>query len=219
MTQLLRKRFAELEAQASELANTRAMSRDFNGGADENVNHEQYLAWCVKAKNLLNSACGQDSEHYRAFVEAETYASWSGNLKNFLRTRAVFGAAREDFEGGYLASVRSLVQAEVFDTELEQAKELLVAGYYPAAAVVAGVVLETTLRQLAATRGLPIGKLDRMNADLAKAGEYNSLVQKRVTSLAAIRNSAAHGDHSAFTKVDVESMIEEVGRLVGQWLS
>lgn len=219
MTQLLRKRFGELDTQAAEIAKTSTTSRDFNGGTDENVDREQFLAWCVKAKNLLVSACGQESEHYKAFVEAENYSSWSGNLKNFLRTRAVFGAAKEDFEGGYLASVRNLVQAEVFDTELEQATELLSAGYYPAAAVIAGVVLETTLRQLVSAHEIPLGKLDKMNADLAKAGQYNSLVQKRVTSLAAIRNSAAHGDHTAFTKADVESMVEEVGRLVGQWLA
>jgi hypothetical protein len=53
-----------------------------------------------------------------------------------------------------------------------------------AAAVIAGTVLETALRQLC---------LDRMNADLAKAGVYNSLMQKRITALAAIRNRAAHG--------------------------
>lgn len=221
MTQLLRKRFGELDIQATEIAKTRTTSRSniLQGGTNENVDSEQFLAWCVKAKNLLVSACGQDSEHYKAFGEAEKYSSWSGNLKIFLQTRSVFGAAKEDFEGGYLASVRNLVQAEVFDTELEQAKELLSAGYYPAAAVIAGVVLETTLRQLVWAHGIPPGKLDKMNADLAKAGQYNSLVQKRVTSLAAIRNSAAHGDNKAFTEVDVESMVEEVGRLVGQWLA
>ncbi|WP_234413686.1 hypothetical protein [Ideonella sp. A 288] len=98
MPQLLRKRFAELDAQASELAKTRAISRDFNGGTDENVDHEQFLAWCVKSRNLLVSVCGQDSEHYKAFVEAESYSSWSGNLKNFSRKRAVFGAARWPYE-------------------------------------------------------------------------------------------------------------------------
>jgi hypothetical protein len=219
MTQLLRKRFEELEVQCLQLAKTRSTSRDINGGTDENVDREQFLAWCVKAKNLLLSACGSHSEHYKAFVEAENYSSWSGNLNNFLRTQAVFGAAKEDFEGGYLASVRNLVQAEVFDNELEQAKELLSSGYHPAAAVVAGVVLETTLRQLCTARGIQIAKLDKMNADLAKAGQYNTLVQKRVTSLAAIRNSAAHGDYAAFTKGDVDSMVEDVERLVSQWLS
>ena len=219
MTQLLRKRFAELESQAEQIAGTRSTSRGINSSTDENVDGELFLAWRVKVKNLLTSACGSDSEHYRAFAEAENCASWSGNVKNFRMTRAVFGAAKEDFEGGYLASVRNLVQAEVFDTELEQAKELLSTGYHPAAAVIAGVVLETTLRQLCSAKQLPIGKLDKMNADLAKAGQYNSLVQKRITSIAAIRNSAAHGDHSAFSRNDVAAMIDEVARLVGEWLS
>jgi hypothetical protein len=51
-----------------------------------------------------------------------------------------------------------------------------------------------------------------MNADLAKAGAYNSLVQKRITALAAIRNSAAHGRPQDFTKDDVAAMITDVER-------
>jgi hypothetical protein len=219
MTQLLRKRFIELEAQSLEIGSTRSVTRGINSGTDEHVNREQFLAWCVKAKNLLTNACGPNSEHYKAFVEAENHSTWQGNLPNFQRTKAVFGAAKEDFEGGYLTSVRNLIQAEVFDTELEQAKELLQSGYLPAAAVVAGVVLEANLRQLCASRQLTPGKLDRMNADLAKIGEYNSLVQKRITALAAVRNSAAHGDYTAFTREDVSSMIDEVERLVRIWLS
>ena len=43
---------------------------------------------------------------------------------------------------GYLNSVRNLVQAEVFESELDQARELLSGGYSSAAAVVAGVVLD-----------------------------------------------------------------------------
>ena len=58
-----------------------------------------------------------------------------------------------------------------------------------------------------------------MNADLAKAGQYNSLVQKRITALAAIRNSAAHGNSAEFDDRDVQSMIEEVEKLVADWLS
>jgi hypothetical protein len=81
------------------------------------------------------------------------------------------------------------------------------------------VVLETNLRNLCEMRGLTSGKLDKMNADLAKAGQYNSLVQKRITALAAIRNSAAHGKSTDFDDAAVQSMIEEVERLVAGWLS
>jgi hypothetical protein len=39
-----------------------------------------------------------------------------------------------------------------------------------------------------------------MNAALAKAGKYNKLMQKRITALADIRNSAAHGNFNQFTQ-------------------
>jgi len=112
-----------------------------------------------------------------------------------------------------------MIQAEVFSTEIEQARELLAAGYMVPAAVICGVILETNLRSLCEARDLGIGKLDKMNADLAKAGHYNSLIQKRITSLTAIRNSAAHGKTEDFNAADVKSMIEEVERLVADWLT
>jgi hypothetical protein len=173
----------------------------------------------VAARNLLVSACGRDSEHFNSFVEAEKPHPYEENPTRLSRLRAVFLAAKEDFEGGFLSSVRHLVQAEVFSTELEQARELLTAGYKVPAAVICGVVLETNLRSLCEARDLAVGKLDKMNADLAKAGQYNSLVQKRITALAAIRNSAAHGNSSDFNEKDMQSMIEEVERLVAGWLS
>jgi hypothetical protein len=219
MTEALKRRFADLDAQADKIESTRHMSSGFQGGTDINVSSEDFLAWCVKVKNLLSVSCGPQSEHYKAFVVAESYSSWSGNHVRFKRAKAVFGAAREDFEGGYVASIRNLIQAEVFDTELEQAKELLAAGYHQAAAIIAGVVLETSLRQHCDQEQIEPGKLDRMNADLAKAGKYNSIMQKRITSLAAIRNAAAHGDLQAFSRSDVAAMINEVERLVGSWLS
>jgi len=49
-----------------------------------------------------------------------------------------------------------------------------------------------------------------MNADLAKAGIYNKLQQKRITALADIRNSAAHGKPEEFSEDDVKRMIEEI---------
>ena len=53
-----------------------------------------------------------------------------------------------------------------------------------------------------------------MNDDLAKAGAYNSLVQKRITALAAIRNSAAHGKPDEFSEKDVTDMISQVRAFV-----
>jgi Domain of unknown function (DUF4145) len=101
---------------------------------------------------------------------------------------------------------------------LEQAKELLSANYRIAAAVIAGVALETNLRQLCVDRDLGVGKLDKMNSDLARAGCYTLQVQKRVTALADIGNSAAHGHIDKFSEEDVSDMIAYVERFLSDHL-
>ncbi len=53
-------------------------------------------------------------------------------------------------------------------------------GYSTAAAVIAGVVLETALRELCDKESISHGKLDKMNSDLTKASVYNKLVQKQI---------------------------------------
>jgi hypothetical protein len=219
VSELLSKRFGELLDQVDEVAATKQRKHSPYSGSYDHVDSDLLLGWCVKARNLLASACGRDSEHFNSFVEAEKPNSFEENPTRLSRLRAVFIAAKEDFEGGYLTSVRNLVQAEVFSTELEQARELMTAGYRMPAAVICGVVLETNLRSLCEAKAIAVGKLDKMNADLAKAGQYNSLVQKRITALAAIRNSAAHGNYSDFNDKDVHTMIEDVERLVEGWLS
>jgi len=154
-----------------------------------------------------------------AFEKAEVPSFYSSNYNVLKRVKAVFLAAKEDFEGGYMASVKKLVHAEVFDSELEQASELLSAGYASAAVVIAGVVLETTLRNLCNEKGIPIGKLDKINSDLAKSGAYNALVHKRITALEGIRNSAAHGKTNEFTREDAGGMISEIEKFVSTTLA
>jgi len=182
------------------------------------VDDERLLAWKVKAKNLLVSSCGIDSQHYQEFIEAEKFRGFESNYDVFKRMRSVFSAAMEDYKGGFLTSLKNLIQADVFDSELEQATELLANSYKVAAAVIAGVVLETALRDLCTREGLPHSKLDKMNADLAKAGIYNKLQQKRITALADIRNSAAHGKPGEFSDEDAANMIRDVEQFLANQL-
>jgi hypothetical protein len=77
------------------------------------------------------------------------------------------------------------LQADVFADFLEMAEQLLDQNYKDAAAVIVGAVLEDTLRKIADKNGLattgPHGKpltIDPLNIAVAKAGIYNSLVQR-----------------------------------------
>jgi len=140
-------------------------------------------------------------------------------------TKAAMGivrAAKDDYEQDMLFSTRVLIEAEVFSDFLEQADHLLQRNYQGPAAVVAGAVLEDGLRKLCDRNGIALPdkpKLDTMNADLAKAGVYNKLVQKQVTALADLRNKAAHGQWDQFTEADVVTMLQQVRSFMAQHFS
>jgi hypothetical protein len=212
-TPLLKQRLTELAAQLGAVEATKRLERT---GSMERiyVDSDLFLNWKVKARDLISKICGKESEYYKDFERHEKGYAGATSHGILLRLKPIFFAAKDDYEKGYLNSIRNLVQAEVFDNELEQATELLNGNYKLPAAVVAGVVLETTLRQMCIDKGIVPGKLNKMNDDLAKAGEYNSLVQKRITALAAIRNSAAHGKPDEFSEKDVTDMISQVRTFV-----
>lgn len=219
MTKLFKKRFSELAEQLEAVAAAKTSSANpVTGSASIYVDQNALLNWKVKAKTLLINTCGESSHHLTSFIAAERSKGYGTNYDILKQLRAVFLAAQEDFSGGYLNTVRNLVQAEVFSSELEQAEELLKLGYATAAAVIAGVVLETTLRNLCSTHELEHGSLNKMNDDLAKTGAYNASQKKRITALAAIRNSAAHGKPEEFTAGDVKGMIDDVERFLATTL-
>lgn len=213
MNNIFLKRFKELENEMKELETTKTV--DYSIGKREFLNHELFLTWKLKVKNLIVKICGEDSLHLNEFTNNEDpIFAGETNYDIFKKLRSIFLATKDDFEGGYLSSVRTLVQADVFDSELEQAEELLKNGYHIAAAVIAGVVLETYLRELCTRESIVPRNLNKMNADLTKAGVFNLLISKQITALADIRNSAAHGKIENFTKSDVRKMISDIKDLL-----
>ncbi|MGQ7260917.1 hypothetical protein [Vreelandella sp. V005] len=216
MADIFKKRFNEIHQQMEYLLNSKESK--YNSFLEKNqieIESNSLLEWKVKARSLLNKACGENSEHYKEFLKNEEAGLYGTSLATLERLKAIFLAAKEDYEGGYLKETRSLIQAEVFDSELEQSMALYKAGYKLPAAIVAGVVLETALRELCDREGIGHGKLDKMNSDLAKAGTYNKLQQKRITALADIRNSAAHGKPSEFSDQDILDMVRDIERFLG----
>jgi hypothetical protein len=126
-------------------------------------------------------------------------------------------ALRNDYAAGYLKSITEIIHAEVFSDFLEMAEHLLNSGgYKDAAAVMVGGVLEEHLRKLCDKFSIPTTqngkpkKLDSMNSDIAGAGVYSKLEQKSVTAWADLRNSAAHGEYTNYSKEQVVLMLQGV---------
>lgn len=204
------RRLQELIDRGVEIEKTKKLPPAGSHGFDSTVDSQAANQWHTSAKSILGKSLGRDSEHYCLFEKCckgnVTYSPLHIGI-------GILTAAKEDLEHGYVQDMRNLVAAEMFSDLLEQASELLEAGYYGPAAVLSGAVLEDNLRKLCALASIDLPerpKLDLMNAQLAKAGTYNKLTQKRLTAIADIRNSAAHGKWEEFTAEDVGDMIKWV---------
>jgi len=179
------------------------------------VDNHLFEKWCTKVRALLRQLAGAGAPQYVESFEKQSKARMVGTTNSMLLRdlSAVFLAAKEDCDGGWLTPLNALVRAEVFDDELEQAEELRSKGYSVPAAVIGRVVLETALKSLCARHTLSTGKLAKMNDDLKRANAYDAVVHKRVTFLSAVGNSAAHG-LSDFTPDDVEGMLNDIRRFL-----
>lgn len=201
-------RLQELIERGQEIEKTKKKPPPNSIGFDSTVDSQAADQWHTSAKSILAKSFGRDSEHYVLF---EKCCQKGVTYSPLHRGIGILAAAKEDLEHGYVQDIRNLVAAELFSDLLDQASELLQSGYFGPAAVLAGAVLEDNLRKLCNIAGINLPnrpKMDYMNAQLAKVNTYNKLTQKRLTAIADIRNSAAHGKWDEFTKEDVEDMIK-----------
>ena len=215
---LIQKRLEELEAKGKSIAAAK-YSQVANVRSGRSVDYVPFAdtkGWGTSVLSLLRQAFGLESVHTQQFEEA--FANFSGYLSSFRTLYAIFASAKEDYEGGYIFSLRGLVKAEVLSDALEQAEELLNSGYKDPACVLIGVSLEIAVKELASRHSVPIAKLDKMNADLCKAGAYNVAKQKQLTAWADLRNKAAHGDWGAYSAEDIQDMHSGVLRFLGDHL-
>jgi hypothetical protein len=146
-------RLAELIKMGERVLSTRVPPPPNFIGFDSSVNSQEAYQWFTSVQNVLARVFGLDSEHYKNFV---THGAHSLTYSPVYRAQGVLKAAHDDLKQGYLFDLRKLIEAEVLDDFLEQGVALLSAGYYQAAAVVAGCVLEDGLRKLCASNSIPL---------------------------------------------------------------
>lgn len=208
------KRFDELIEKGRKVLSTRRDLPSNYIGFDDPVDSELGNQWMVSSKNYLLQAIGEKSVH---FTEFSALFSKGVTYSPVKRGIGILIAAKEDYQGGYLVAIRKLVGAEIIGSLLDQAQELLEAGYVGPAAVLAGCILEDHIKTICQEKKIELPdkpKLDYMNTQLAKIEYYNKLTQKQITALAAIRNSAAHGNWDEFKEDDVRDMIKWIARFV-----
>ena len=113
-----------------------------------------------------------------------------------------------------LFDIKQLVQADLFDSELEAAQELNKKGFMRGAGAVAGVVLESHLFQVCENHSLKISKTDPSISDLNDLLKSNNVIEisvwRFVQHLGDLRNKCDHKKTTEPTKDDIVELIEGV---------
>jgi len=172
--------------------------------------------------SFLKSLFGESHPYYIEFQDRVKDSAPSHTVVAI----GILTAVKQEIDNGWLFTIKGLVSAEIFSDFLEMAEYLLQEGYKDPAAVMTGSVLEEHLRQLCGKEEIPVevekgGKLspkkaDLLNADLANGGTYNKLDQKAITTWLDLRNKAAHGKYSEYTKEQVDLMYQGVTNFIAR---
>lgn len=130
---------------------------------------------------------------------------------------AIVKAAKKRFESS-LFEIRQLVQADLFDSEIDIARELLKNGFTRSAGSIAGVVLEKHLSQVCADHGI---KATKKNPGI---GELNEILKKEsiidvpqwryISMLADIRNLCAHNKEREPSVTQINDLIDGADKVI-----
>jgi hypothetical protein len=122
----------------------------------------------------------------------------------------ILSSARSRIES-ILTGITGVLQADLFDNELEAARHLQRNGHLRAAGTIAGVVLEGHLRKVAETHGLgPQTKdktLNPIKDALRKADVIDLPTARRIEFFGDLRNRCAHKGDKEPTSDDVSDLI------------
>lgn len=117
-----------------------------------------------------------------------------------------------------LFDIKQLVQADLFDSELEAAKELNKKGFVRGAGAVAGVVLEKHLSQVCENHCIKITRVNPtisiFNDKLKDAGIYETPIWRKLQHLGDIRNQCDHNKEKEPTQADIDELIIGVENII-----
>jgi hypothetical protein len=195
------RRFNELAEQAGKVPILR-----HNDGM-EYVPIEELQQWATSALSLLRAVFGEDSPQFQNLQRAyDKSGGWPNDLKSL---KGVFAAAKSDFEGGYLFSLKSQISGELLGDFVSMAKLALAEGHKDVAAVLACAALEDTLKKFAALNGLECGDKDMSEvvSALKTKGLVSGAQKSLLDSMPKVRNYAMHANWDKIQPADVNSVI------------
>lgn len=162
-----------------------------------------FSAWLASSLNLLELTFGAQS----SFTQRLEKIIAKSNNENQDRKAALglLTAAAEDYERGYLTSLRREISDELIIDLCLSAESLVADGRKEPAAVLAAAALEDCLRRRAEDNGVwkeGNGLSENANA-LKTVGVLSGATAKMVPSWNKFRNNAMHADWAQITEAEI----------------
>jgi hypothetical protein len=138
-------------------------------------------------------------------------------IPKFQQQLNILKSIKSRFESS-LFDIRQLVQADLFDSELEVAKELNKKGFTRGAGAVAGVILEGHLLQVCDNHKIVVKKKNPTINDLAQLLKDNDVIDtpdwRKIQHLADLRNLCDHKKKKDPTSEQINELIEGVSKTI-----
>lgn len=135
----------------------------------------------------------------------------------FLGQIAILKAA-SDSAVALLRDIRTVLRAELFDDDLEAARELLKTAHFRSAGVICGVVLEGQLKSAAFRRSIKFTKrnvtISDLNDSLKNSSAYDVPMWRFIQRLGDIHNLCGHAGDRDPSKKEVDELITGVEKVI-----
>jgi hypothetical protein len=138
-------------------------------------------------------------------------------IPKFQQQLNILKSIEKRFESS-LFDIKQLVQADLFDSELDVASELNKKGFIRGAGAVAGVVLEGHLLQVCNNHKITIKKNNPGINDLSQLLKDNGVIEtpswRKIQHLADLRNLCDHKKKISPEKEDIDELIQGVSKVI-----
>ena len=159
------------------------------------------------------------------YLQSLTIKSGYGDIKvgpeaaicQFQQQLCILESLESRFESS-LFDVKLILQADLFDSELEAAMELNKNGFFRGAGAIAGVVLEKHLAQVCKNHKTNLTKsnpsISDFNDKLKNADIYDTPTWRKIQHMGDLRNLCDHNKNTEPTKNDVSELIHGVEGII-----
>jgi hypothetical protein len=182
------------------------------------VDSKKFQEWATSSLNLLQKVFGEKSAFYRNFQAIYSKIINIPYKESFDNCRAIFQAAREEYEAGGLSEIRLFLDHAVLEYLAAKTSELLRRGEKQTACITAAVLLEQALLNLCTRKGIAGGSLQEMNEALYKAKAYQVGTQQRIKDWQYMKEDFIQCQGDKYGTAEVDEMLRGVQRFIAKEL-